>query len=76
MPMRFAKRHFGEDGYEYHDCFIDSDGLIRLPYGRPGPEPITHWAYLPTLPGTSVRFLVGESVRTALHDAPGGPFIL
>jgi hypothetical protein len=69
MPVRFAARHVGEDGTEYEDCFIDSDGIIRLPYGRPCPEPVTHWAYLPTLPGLGVRSLVGEGVQAAVAAA-------
>ena len=69
MPMRFAARHVGEDGTEYRDCFIDSDRIVRLPYGRPGSDPVTHWAYLPTLPGLTVHSLVGEGVRTALEGA-------
>ena len=69
MPMRFAARHVGEDGTEYRDCFIDSDRIVRLPYGRPGTDPVTHWAYLPTLPGLTVHSLVGEGVRTALEGA-------
>lgn len=71
MPMRFATRHIAEDGTEHHDCFIDSDRIIRLPYGRPCAEPVTHWAALPTLPGTTVHTLLGEDVRTALRDALG-----
>ena len=71
MPMRFAARHIGEDGTEYHDCFIDSDQLVRLPYGRDTAEPVTHWAYLPTLPGLTVHHLVGEGTQAALRDALG-----
>lgn len=69
MAMHFAARHIAEDGTEYHDCFVDSDGLIRLPYGRPCAEPVTHWAYLPTLPGMTVRFLLGDGVQAAVRDA-------
>ncbi|MFE2868884.1 AQJ64_40280 family protein [Embleya sp. NPDC059259] len=71
MPMRFAARHIDADGVERHDCFVDSDRVVRLPYGRPGAEPVTHWAALPTLPGTTTHFLLGEDVPTALHDALG-----
>jgi hypothetical protein len=35
-PMYFTTRHVADDGMEYHDCFVDSDGVVRLPYGRPG----------------------------------------
>ena len=74
MPMRFAARHVGEDGTEYRDCFIDSDRIVRLPYGRHedfGVGPITHWASLPALPGLTVQHLVGEGVQAALRDALG-----
>jgi hypothetical protein len=69
--MRFAARYTGEDGTEYHDCFIDSDRIVRLPYGRPCADPVTHWAYLPTLPGLTVRSMVGDGVRAALQNALG-----
>ena len=71
MPMRFAARHVGEDGTEYHDCFIDSDRIVRLPYGRAGADSVTHWASLPTLPGMTVSYMVGEGVQAALHNALG-----
>jgi len=71
MPMRFAARHTSEDGSRYQDCFIDSDRIVRLPCGRPCAEPVTHWAYLPALPGMTVHSVVGEGVRTALQDARG-----
>ncbi|MGW0059572.1 AQJ64_40280 family protein [Streptosporangium sandarakinum] len=76
-PMYFTTRHFAEDGREYHDCFVDSDGVVRLPYGRSGDnpqdddDPITHWAYLPTLPGTTVHYLTGEEAKTARASALG-----
>nr|WP_205825960.1 AQJ64_40280 family protein [Microbispora catharanthi] len=76
-PMYFTTRHFAEDGREYHDCFVDSDGVVRLPYGRDGDDPqdcddpITHWAELPTLPGTTVHYLVGEEAETARANALG-----
>ncbi|MFE5334214.1 AQJ64_40280 family protein [Embleya sp. NPDC056575] len=71
MPMVFATRHVDADGTEHHDCFVDSDRVVRLPYGRPCAEPVTHWASLPTLPGTTVHTLLGEHVRPALHEALG-----
>ncbi|MEU1387964.1 MULTISPECIES: AQJ64_40280 family protein [unclassified Nonomuraea] len=67
MPMYFTTLHIGEDGTEYRECFIDSDRIIRLPYGRPCAEPVTHWAYLPTLPGMTVHHLEGEGALTALR---------
>ncbi|TLP54490.1 AQJ64_40280 family protein [Microbispora triticiradicis] len=74
-PMYFTTRHFAEDGREYRDCFVDSDGVVRLPYGRDRDEtlefddPITHWAELPTLPGTNVHYLLGEEAEAARANA-------
>ncbi|WP_327373647.1 AQJ64_40280 family protein [Thermomonospora echinospora] len=34
MPMYFTTHHIAEDGREYRDCFVDSDRIVRLPYGR------------------------------------------
>jgi hypothetical protein len=67
-PMYFTTRHVAEDGTEYRDCFVDSDGVVRLPYGRPCDEPVTHWAALPTLPGMTVHLVLGEEARTALRN--------
>ena len=47
LPMYFTDRHIAEDGTEHRDCFVDSDGVIRLPCGRPCDESVTHWAELP-----------------------------
>ncbi len=69
--MHFTTVHFAEDGTEDHDCFVDSDRVVRLPYGRPCAEPVTHWAYLPTLPGLTVHHVEGEGARTALRNAWG-----
>ncbi|MEU0843679.1 AQJ64_40280 family protein [Streptomyces sp. NPDC005962] len=71
LPMYFTPRHFGEDGAEYRDCFVDSDRVVRLPYGRPCAEPVTHWAELPTLPGMAVQHVLGEDARVAARDAMG-----
>jgi len=71
MPMYFTPHHFAEDGTEHRDCFVDSDGIVRLPYGRPCDEPVTHWAALPTLPGMTAHYVLGEDVRTALGQAWG-----
>ncbi|MFJ4631597.1 AQJ64_40280 family protein [Streptomyces sp. NPDC088847] len=69
-PMYFATLHFGEDGTEYRDCFVDSDGVVRLPYGLDSAETVTHWAELPTLPGgLTARAVLGEGVPAALHGA-------
>ncbi|MFD0657113.1 AQJ64_40280 family protein [Thermocatellispora tengchongensis] len=77
MPMSFVTRHFDEDGREYNDCFVDFDGYVRPPYGRDGDDPqicddpITHWAELPTLPGTTAHYLVGEEAKAARDRALG-----
>jgi hypothetical protein len=67
-PMYFATRHVADDGTEYRDCFVDSDGVVRLPYGRPCAESVTHWAALPALPGMTVHIVLGEEARTALGN--------
>ena len=69
--MYFTTLHFAEDGTEYRDCFVDSDQVVRLPYGRPCAEPVTHWAALPTLPGMTVHQVLGEGVRAALRSVRG-----
>ncbi|MDX2879286.1 AQJ64_40280 family protein [Streptomyces ipomoeae] len=72
LPMYFTTLHFGEDGTEHHDCFVDSDRVVRLPYGRPCDEPVTHWAALPALPGAAVHQVLGEGARTALEKVWDG----
>lgn len=71
LPMCFTNRHITEDGTEYRDCFVDFDGIIRLPYGRPHAESVTHWVYLPTLPGMTVHSTLGQDAQTALRNALG-----
>ncbi|WP_051852282.1 AQJ64_40280 family protein [Streptomyces aureocirculatus] len=66
-PMHFATWHRSEDGTEHTDCFVDSDGVVRLPYGLAGAETVTHWAELPTLPGATTHIVLGEDVRPAFH---------
>ncbi|MFF0013098.1 AQJ64_40280 family protein [Streptomyces sp. NPDC005374] len=68
-PMYFTTRHFSEDGTEHWDCFVDSDGCVRLPYGRADDDTVTHWAELPTLPGRATHLVLGEGVQPALQDA-------
>jgi hypothetical protein len=70
-PMYFTSHHIADDGTEYDDCFVDSDGVVRLPYGRPCDEPVTHWAALPTLPGMTVHGVLGAEARTALRNILG-----
>ncbi|GAA4095803.1 MULTISPECIES: AQJ64_40280 family protein [Actinomadura] len=77
-PMYYTTLHIAEDGREYRDCFVDSDGVVRPPYGRKGTdlltdsiEPVTHWAELPTLPGTTVHHMVGEEAKAAREHALG-----
>jgi hypothetical protein len=71
LPMYFTDRHITEDGTEYRDCFVDFDGVIRMPYGRLSAESVTHWAYLPLLPGMTVHSTLGEDAQTALRNALG-----
>ncbi len=69
-PMYFTSLHFGADGTEHRDCFVDSDGVVRLPYGLDSAETVTHWAELPTLPGEmTTRAVLGEGVQAALRRA-------
>ncbi|KPC64644.1 AQJ64_40280 family protein [Streptomyces chattanoogensis] len=70
-PMVFTTLHWSEDGAEHRDCFVDSDGVVRLPYGLPGDETVTHWAELPTLPGGLTHGVLGEDVPSALQNAWG-----
>ena len=71
-PMYFTSLHFGADGTEHRDCFVDSDRVVRLPYGPAGAETetVTHWAELPTLPGgLTTRAVLGTDVPAALQHA-------
>lgn len=68
-PMVFMSQHWSEDGAEHRDCFVDSDGIVRLPHGRASAETVTHWAELPTLPGRSTHMVFGEGVQSALQNA-------
>ena len=71
LPLHFTDHHIAEDGTHHHDCFVDSDGVIRMPYGGPTAETVTHWAELPPLPGMTVPSTLGEDARTALRNALG-----
>ncbi|MEU5100276.1 AQJ64_40280 family protein [Streptomyces sp. NPDC020996] len=68
-PMCFTTRHFSEDGTEHRNCFVDSDGYVRLPYGLADDDTVTHWAELPTLPGRTTHLVLGEDVQPALQNA-------
>ena len=70
-PMYFTTLHWDEDGAEHRDCFVDSDGIVRLPYGLTSAEAVTHWAELPTLPGGTTHMVLGKDVRTALQNVWG-----
>ncbi|MFF2808133.1 AQJ64_40280 family protein [Streptomyces sp. NPDC058000] len=70
-PMVFTTLHWSEDGTEHRDCFVDSDGVVRLPYGLTSEETVTHWAELPTLPGGMTHGVLGEGVESALRNAWG-----
>jgi hypothetical protein len=68
-PTVFMALHWSEDGAEHRDCFVDSDGVVRLPYGLASEETVTHWAELPTLPGGMTHGVLGEDVQSALQNA-------
>jgi hypothetical protein len=68
-PMVFMALHWSEDGAEHRDCFVDSDGVVRLPYGLASEETVTHWAELPTLPGGMTHGVLREDVQSALQNA-------
>ncbi|MFJ4367657.1 AQJ64_40280 family protein [Streptomyces chartreusis] len=68
-PMVFTTQHWSEDGTEHRDCFVDSDGVVRLPYGLTSDEMVTHWAELPTLPGGKTHGVLGKDVEPALRNA-------
>lgn len=70
-PMYFTTRHWDEDGTEHRDCFVDSDGIVRLPYGLTSDETVTHWAELPTLPGGTTHVVLGKDAPTALQNVWG-----
>lgn len=73
-PMVFLADYWSEeDGVEHGDCFVDSDGVVRLPYGLDSEETVTHWAELPTLPGLTVQGVFGEDVQPALRNGWGAP---
>ncbi|MFD5028003.1 AQJ64_40280 family protein [Streptomyces sp. NPDC058373] len=65
----FTDRYQSEDGGTHHDCFVDSDGVVSFPYAPDRNNSVTHWAELPTLPGTETHFLDGEDVGQALRSA-------
>ncbi|MDJ0385733.1 AQJ64_40280 family protein [Streptomyces sp. G-G2] len=72
LPMSFLTRHVrGTDGREFRDCFVDRGSVIRFPYAAPDREGVTHWAYLPPLPGAARNHLVGHTVAPALQAAFG-----
>ncbi|MFJ2575135.1 AQJ64_40280 family protein [Streptomyces halstedii] len=55
------------------NCFVDSDRVIRYPYSPNRDDSVTHWAYLPTLPGQTTHSLGGDEVRPALLDVWRSP---
>jgi hypothetical protein len=67
--MYFTTRHVAADGTEIRDCFVDSDGVVRLPYVRPGDELVTHCAALRATPSMTVHRVLGEEARAALRNA-------
>ncbi|MEU5666478.1 AQJ64_40280 family protein [Streptomyces longwoodensis] len=72
LSMYFTDRHFAEDGSTHDNCFVDSDGVIRFPPGGGSAEAVTHWAALPTLPGSPHTVVMGRDVQPALRQAYDG----
>ncbi|AMM06675.1 amine oxidase [Streptomyces albidoflavus] len=68
-PMYYTDWYETRDGVTHHHCFVDSDEVVRLPYDRDSGDSVTHWAELPTLPGTETHFLGGQHVEPALRRA-------
>lgn len=72
FPMHFRAVHPEEETYRLiKNCFIDADGVVRLPHRQGDPrnpedEWITHWAELPVLPGMPDSEIYGEPVREML----------
>ncbi|MER7987752.1 AQJ64_40280 family protein [Streptomyces noursei] len=54
---------------EHRDCFVDSDGVVRLPHGLASAETVTHWDELPLLPGQQTHLALGADVQPALRNA-------
>ncbi|MFG3116730.1 AQJ64_40280 family protein [Streptomyces sp. NPDC048197] len=72
-PMVFMTLHWSEDGAEHRDCFVDSDGVVRLAHGLASAETVTHWAELPTLPRGTTHLVLGKGVQSALQNAWDAP---
>jgi hypothetical protein len=70
--MYFTDRHIATDGSTHYNCFVDSDGVIRFPPGGGSAEAVTHWAALPTLPGSPHTLVMDSEVQPALSEAYGG----
>ncbi|MFF6873213.1 AQJ64_40280 family protein [Streptomyces sp. NPDC012450] len=68
-PVYFTTLHWSEDGAEHGECFVDSDGVVRLPHGLTSAETVTHRAELPALPGRMTHAVLGEDVPSALQNA-------
>jgi hypothetical protein len=72
LPMYFRRHHpVDETGEVIEDCFIDSDGVLRLPIGGSTDETVTHWAEHPPLPGTDAHRILGDDVRSAIRAVSG-----
>jgi hypothetical protein len=72
LHMYFRREHpVEETGEIIENCFVDADYVVRDPLGGSTDELVTHWAYLPTLPGTDVHRLLGDDVQPAIRAAFG-----
>ncbi|MCT2585801.1 AQJ64_40280 family protein [Actinophytocola gossypii] len=68
LHMYFRREHpVEETGEIIENCFVDADYVPRQPLGGTTDEVVTHWTYLPTLPGTNTHHVLGDDVQPALR---------
>lgn len=68
LPMHFRCCHpVEETGEVIENCFVDADEVVRGPVGDTTDEVVTHWCFLPNLPGTNVPQIIGDGVQPALR---------
>ena len=68
LHMYFRREHpVEETGESLEICSVPADEVLRQPRGGSPDEVVTHWTYLPTLPGTDTHRVLGDDVRPALR---------
>lgn len=68
LPMHFRTWNPVEGTDEIiENCFVDADEIVRHPLGGATKELVTHWTFLPDLPGTNVPQIIGDGVGPALR---------